>query len=250
MRLIKALAVAFATYSRFPVPRVAWTRENRRCALCFLPLVGAAVGGAVWFWLAVGGALPPLLRGAVAAALPPLLTGGIHMDGLLDTADALASWRTPQERLAILKDSRVGAGAVVTCALYLLLCAAVLGEASAADAPAIALCYVVSRCLSAGTSVLLPSARPGGMLDGFAADAPRGTVVGVCAATLAVCAALWAALLGWRAIWPLLAAGLCAIFYRRMALRDFGGVTGDLAGGLTQVVELCAQAAIVIGGAL
>lgn len=250
MRLISALTIAFSTYSRIPTPHAEWTEENRRYALCFLPLVGAVTGAAVGCGLLLCEALSlsPLLRGAVAAALPLLLTGGIHMDGFLDTADALASWRPPEKRLEILKDSRVGAGAVMACGVYLLLNAAVLGEADAACAPALALCYVVSRSMSAWTSVALKSARPGGMLDGFARVTSRRAVACVCAGALAICAAIWVALLGWRALWPLLAAGLCALCYSRMAYRNFGGVTGDLAGWLTQVSELCMLFAIVIGG--
>lgn len=250
MHILCAIAVAFATYSRLPVPRTDWTQENRRLALCFLPLVGCAVGGAVFLWFKLCGALSlsPLLRGAGAAALPLLLTGGIHMDGFLDTSDALASWRPPQQRLEILKDSRVGAGAVMACGTYLLLSAAVLGEVDAACAAALAPCYAASRALSAWTSVALPGARPGGMLDGFTRAAPRRAVSLAAAGTLALCGAAWAALLGLKAALPLLAAGGCALYYRRMALCDFGGVTGDLAGWLTQVSELCMLAAIVLGG--
>lgn len=81
-------------------------------------------------WLALCDALGfgALLRGAVGALLPILVTGGIHMDGFMDTSDALASWQSPEKRLEILKDSHVGAFAVLGCAGYLLLDAALLSE--------------------------------------------------------------------------------------------------------------------------
>ena len=252
MHIMSGLVIAFATYSRIPMPPVDWSEENRRCALYFLPLVGAVVGGAVWLWLILYDllALSPLLRGAGAAALPLLLTGGIHMDGFLDTSDALASWQPPERRLEILKDSRVGSGAVMACGVYLLLSAGVLGEAAVGDAPALALCFVASRAMSAWTSTVLRGARPGGMLDGFTRTARKRSMGIVCALVLAACAAVWIWLLGWRAVLPLLAAGGCALLYRQMAYRAFGGVTGDLAGWLTQVSELSLLAAIVIGGRL
>ncbi len=49
-----------------------------------------------------------MLRASVAVLIPVLVTGGIHLDGLLDTADALSSWQTRERRLEILKDSPRG----------------------------------------------------------------------------------------------------------------------------------------------
>lgn len=44
---------------------------------------------------------------------PGSVTGGIHLDGLLDTADALSSYKTKEEKLEILKDSHAGAFAII-----------------------------------------------------------------------------------------------------------------------------------------
>ncbi len=252
MRLIRGLVTAFSTYSRIPMPPVDWSEENRGCALYFLPLVGAAAGGVVWFWLFLCKMLEfsSLLQGTVAAALPVLFTGGIHMDGFLDASDALASWQPPAKRLEIMKDSHVGAGAVTACCLYLLLSAGVLGEASDGEAPALALCFVASRAAGVWTSVTWKTARPGGMLDHFTHTARKRTAVVVCASVLAACAVLWMFLLKWKGALPLLALGICVLVYRRMARRAFGGVTGDLAGWLIQVSELSMLAAVVIGGKL
>lgn len=118
MHVIRSLCIAFSTYSRIPVPQVAWTDENRKYSMCFFPLIGAVIGLLLWGWLALCDVLGfgALLRGAVGALLPILVTGGIHMDGFMDTSDALASWQPPEKRLEILKDSHVGAFAVLGCA--------------------------------------------------------------------------------------------------------------------------------------
>lgn len=50
---------------------------------------------------------------AVLILIPVLITGGIHLDGLLDTADALSSYKTKEEKLEILKDSHAGAFAII-----------------------------------------------------------------------------------------------------------------------------------------
>ena len=52
--------------------------------------------------------------------VPVFVTGGIHVDGLLDTSDALSSWQERSRRLEILKDSHAGAFAVITAAVYFI----------------------------------------------------------------------------------------------------------------------------------
>ena len=95
MNLLKNIAVAFSMYSKIPMPQFAWTKENMRYALCFFPLVGAAVGVCVWIWGQLSFRLPfgNLFVTGVFLLIPVIVTGGIHLDGLLDTSDALSSWQ-------------------------------------------------------------------------------------------------------------------------------------------------------------
>lgn len=252
MHVIRSLVIAFSTYSRIPMPQVAWSDENRRYAMCFFPLIGAVIGLALWGWLALCAALDigPLLQGAVGALLPLLVTGGIHMDGFMDTSDALASWQSKERRLEILKDSHAGAFAVMGCAGYLLLTAALLGEMAAEDAPMLPGVFVISRAMSAWALAALRSARPKGMLDSFAQAAHRRMVSICCGVYAALCASLWLLCGGWMTLACLLAAALCLACYRHMAYKHFGGVTGDLAGWFVQVTELALTAVIVLGGKL
>ena len=115
MRVIRSLCIAFSTYSRIPAPQVEWSDENRKYSMCFFPLIGAVIGLLLWgwLWLCEALAIGPVLKGAAGALLPVLVTGGIHMDGFMDTSDALASWQSRERRLEILKDSHVGAFAVL-----------------------------------------------------------------------------------------------------------------------------------------
>ena len=252
MRALNSFVIAFATYSRLPMPQVEWSDENRRFVMCFFPLIGAVIGLALGLWLLVCDvlAISGLLRGAVGAILPLLITGGIHMDGFMDTSDALASWQMPEKRLEILKDSHVGAFAVMACAGYLLAMAGLLGEAKAQDAPMLAMGFVVSRALSAYLMTVLRGARPNGMLDGFARTAQKRMVSLSSSAYGILALGVWAACGGWTALLCAAAAALCTAYYRRMAYRYFGGVTGDLAGWFLQVTELACTAAVIIGGKL
>ena len=90
------------------------------------------------------------------------------MDGFMDASDAMASWQTKERRLEILKDSHTGAFAVIGCAGYILLSAAVYGEIPVQTAPMLMGVFVISRALSALALAFFKSARPGGVTGDLA----------------------------------------------------------------------------------
>ena len=252
MPVIRSLLIAFSTYSRIPVPQVEWNEENRRYSMCFFPLVGLVTGLLMWGWLALcaGLKMGPFLQGAVAALLPLLITGGIHMDGYMDTTDALASWQSQEKRLEILKDSHTGAFAVMGCAGYLLLSAALYSEADPATGLRLAGVFVLSRALSAFALVRMRNARNRGMLDDISRVAEKRLVTLSGGVYALLCLVLWLATGVRTALLCVLAAVLCYLYYQHMSYKQFGGVTGDLAGWFLQVTELVLTAVIVIGGKL
>ena len=252
MPVIRSLLIAFSTYSRIPVPQVEWNEENRRYSMCFFPLVGLVTGLLVWGWLSLCACLKmgPFLQGAVAALLPLLITGGIHMDGYMDTTDALASWQPQEKRLEILKDSHTGAFAVMGCAGYLLLSAALYAEADPAAGLRLAGVFVLSRALSAFALVRMRNARNRGMLDDISRVAEKRLVTLSSGVYALLCLVLWLATGVRTALLCVAAAVLCYLYYQHMSYKQFGGVTGDLAGWFLQVTELVLTAVIVIGGKL
>lgn len=248
-----SLCAALSTYSKLPCPQVEFTDENRRYSLCFFPAVGLAIGAMMLLWLygCAAWGIGSVLQGAVGCLIPILITGGIHMDGFMDTMDARAAWQGKEKRLEILKDTHTGAFAVLGCAGYLLAHCGILSEAAPGPgAWAMALGFVLARAMSALNLLSLPSARRGGMADGFIrAAAPRG-VKGCLLATAAVSALGMAALGRWAGLAALALGGACWALFRRMAIRDFGGITGDLAGFFLQCFELCVAFGAVLGGKL
>ena len=134
--------------------------------------------------------------------------------------------------------------------LFLGLAAGLLSEASAKAGPMLAACFIASRSLSAWALAAFPSARPNGMLDGFARTANRRLVTLSSGAYLLACAAVWLVCGGLAGLICIGAAAACTLYYRRMTDRLFGGVTGDLAGWFIQVTELALIAAVVLGGML
>jgi len=115
MRIIKSFFIAFSMYSKIPMPQFQWKDEDMRYALCFFPWVGAVIGALwyLWKWFCDRFAVGTLCYAVVGTAIPLLVTGGFHVDGFLDTCDALHSYQPRDRKLEILKDSHIGAFAVI-----------------------------------------------------------------------------------------------------------------------------------------
>ena len=247
---LHALLGAFSTYSAIPMPPFRWDETVSRRMLWFFPAVGLACGGLLWWWSAFCTQLRigEVLFAAGASALPFLVTGGIHMDGFLDTVDALSSHRDREKKLEILKDPHCGAFAVLWCGVWLLSWFALLWELYRLGAvPLLAPGFVLSRALSGLLAVTLPNARRGGMLY-MSTERARGRAsVGVLGGTALLTAALWLLLCPLPALCAAALAAGTALAYRRMVLKCFGGVTGDTAGFFLQTCELAMALGVWVG---
>lgn len=250
MKLLGGLAIAFSMYSKIPVPQVEWTKERMKYAMCFFPLVGV-VQGILLYIFAWGTMKTGLLwlYAAGGAALPLVVNGGIHMDGFLDVVDARSSYGDREKKLAILKDPHTGAFAIIGCAVYMVLYLGLFAELPLKYVPAVGCVYVLTRGLSGLSVVWFPKAKNSGLAAAFSEGAQKRIVAVVMVLYLAVSmgALLWIA--GW--IWG----GLCALFsvfvygyYYRISVREFGGITGDLAGYFLQIGELVLLGVLVAGG--
>lgn len=258
MSLLRCCNLCFSMYSKLPTFRTRWDPEDMRYVLCFFPLVGLVQGLFLLLWLTLCRhfALSPVLQGALLAVLPLVYTGGIHMDGLCDTADALGSHQSRERMLEILKDSRCGAAALMTCGGYLVLHLG-LGAQLAPTVRAglcLALIPVLSRSLSGLCAACLPNARGGGLLFTFTSAQHTLRVRLVLGAAAAACAGCLLALDVTAGVWMLACSGAVLAYYISMSRRKFGGVTGDLAGFFLQLCEIAMLAGLcaaqLMGGAL
>lgn len=113
---------AFQFLSRLPVPvKINYTSSVFAASTVFYPVVGAVIGMIVAaFGGLLGPVFPELPLSVMMVALWIGCTGGLHLDGLMDTADGVLSHRDKQKMLEIMKDSRVGAMGVIVFSLVLL----------------------------------------------------------------------------------------------------------------------------------
>ncbi|MET3208759.1 UNVERIFIED_CONTAM: adenosylcobinamide-GDP ribazoletransferase [Paenibacillus sp. PvR008] len=124
----QAIAAAFQFLSRLPVKaELDFSPELLKRSASYYPLVGIVMGLIVSCFAALASlVLPPLPCAVLTLAVWVWLTGGLHLDGWMDAADALFSYRSRERMLEIMKDSRVGAMGVIACVLLLMLKASLL----------------------------------------------------------------------------------------------------------------------------
>ena len=246
--LFRSIAMAFSMFSIVPMPMVEWKKENMKYMLCALPLVGVVIGLAlcVWQgicrWLGVG----TLLYAVGMTLIPLALSGGIHLDGFCDTVDALSSHATPERKREILKDSHAGAFAIIFTAAYFLLYFALCAELPRAWLVILiaGIHHVFARAIGALAGVAFPGSGSTGMLASFREGADKKAAV-ILVMWCVLCAAGLIVLSPISGLFCTLAAVVLLLGLRVMSLKEFGGMSGDLAGYLITLSELVLLACFI-----
>ena len=239
---LTALMMAWGTYLAIPCPYKVWDDALRPWQIVCLPPVGLVVGG---IWALCAGIFAKLgftgfLAAAILAAVPFLVTGFFHLDGFLDCCDAILSRRDLAARQKILKDSRVGAFAVVSAVLLFLLSFAALADCSFSLIwRALLLIPVVTRYMAGVAVETFAPMQTSQYAGSFAAGktkTQRRILLGMYIAVMFV-VFLWlfskpscALAVAW--------AGLTTILACRLARRNLGGMSGDIAGFSITLGEL------------
>lgn len=190
----------------------------------------------------------PALAATIAVIALAVLTRGLHLDGLADTVDGLASHRPPEQALAVMKDGPVGA--LGAAALVLLLLTDVLALAVSTlghhGTQALLMGVVTSRLAMVwACTPNVPAARADGMGALVAGTVSRATAMGWTLVTVvaAGCYGRFDTDIGSnhgavRAVLAVLLSLAIAWALRRHVVRRLGGITGDVLGALCEVAFL------------
>ena len=237
--------LALSTLSRLPTPHLEGVtpRELVNSARWY-PLVGALLGALIGLpaQLAAEAGAPAGLVAVGALIASALLTGGLHEDGLADSADGLGGGRDKAHALEIMRDSRIGSYG----ALALLLVVGLRIEALRAMDPSrlaagVVVVFVLSRLAALGLMATLPPARaddPRLAAQLIRETGPRHLIGGMLLAGLCLLPVADPALL--------VVLGLClvgATLLRATFRHKLDGLTGDLIGAGTLLIEALAMAA-------
>lgn len=213
----------------------------------WFPAVGLLIGAALatlevsWRWILTGGspggtmpATASVLLGAVVATVLVVLTRALHLDGFMDTCDALLGGSNPDHRLRILKDPHVGAFAVVGVGCLLLAKTAAISALPWQSRP---WTLILVPCLSRGVMLLVMESFPyvggAGLAGRILSNRGRGQMV--FGLTVTVVAGL--ALVGPWSLAMFALAALLGWSVGAWATRLLGGVTGDVYGAVNELVE-------------
>ena len=205
-------------------------------ARAYFPLVGLALGGLLaGLDFAAREALPPLVVGALLVVALLVLTRAIHTEGFLDSCDGLFGGHSPEKRLEILRDTHVGAFAVIGCAALLLLKWTLLSDIPGDIRAGL---LIVFPCLSRfgmlSTMAAFRYARKQGLGTAFQAGAKRWHVV----FGLATAGVAGGALLGMGGLVLLGAAIVVSLGLGRWISGMLGGMTGDTYGAVNELAEV------------
>ncbi|MEM6275814.1 MAG: adenosylcobinamide-GDP ribazoletransferase [Pseudomonadota bacterium] len=230
-------AIGFLT--RLPV-RVdgAWAATRGARVAWAYPLAGAVIGillcAVGWISLGTGASF----AAALVLAVSVIVTGGLHEDGLADSADGLWGGWTPERRLEIMKDSRIGAYGVMALVLTLLLRWLGISAALGADAWWALIALPAMSRAAMVPIMALPHARPGGV-SATVGRPPAPTIL------IAVAIGVVAVLpLGTVAFWIFIAALILATAAAVIAMAKIRGQTGDILGATQQLTEIAGWAVL------
>ncbi|GAA3849891.1 adenosylcobinamide-GDP ribazoletransferase [Streptomyces lacrimifluminis] len=251
------LRFAFGTLTVLPVPVTRWDRDAARGGMLCAPVAGLVVGvcaagvGLLLLFLGAGA----LLAAVATAAVPAVLTRGLHLDGLADTADGLGSGKPAEEALRVMKQSDIGPFGVLALLFVLLAQVAALAQAYGDSWARGAFAAVVSATaarlaltLAARTGV--PPARPEGLGAAVAGTVPVRSALLV-AVLVTIAAAGFGAFFGAfdsvRTAFAVIVACAAAERLLQHCTRRFGGVTGDVFGGLAETAATTALVVLSLG---
>jgi len=252
MRLFKSLIACFSTYSRIPMPVINLDSEDMKYALIFFPVIGAVIGALEYGLFIVSEliVLPKIFRVLLMIVIPVIITGGIHVDGFMDTEDALSSYGDKEKKLAIMKDPHPGAFAIIKLLVYGILFFAFSYLINEKSILYYCYCFVVARALSGISVVTITNAKADGMLH----DIKKNTHGKIVLFVLCTIYALVLIILFQKSIIiaPIMLVVSVAgyFFYKKKMIKEFGGITGDTSGYYMCIMELVLIIISSIGGYL
>jgi adenosylcobinamide-GDP ribazoletransferase len=234
--VVKDILACIGFYTRLPLSaEVSSFAAAQWAASLAGAVVGFLSGGALLAALWAG--VPAPAAAAVALGAAMLATGALHEDGLADVADGFGGGRSREEKLLIMRDSRVGSYGVLALIVTALLRWAALTALAVAGGraalPALVAAHAASRALIPLFMMRVPPARADGLSAGI------GRVEGGTAFAALAIGGLFLIVVG--PVFALVSAALLALWFwalERLCRRQIGGQTGDVLGALQQGGEI------------
>jgi len=233
-----SIIITFSFFTIIPLPMVNWTSKRMRFLPLLMPFVGLGIG---LLGYGIYSLLINLAVSAVAMVLFYLvITGGLHMDGLMDTADAYFSRQTKEKKMEIMKDSRVGAFAVMALVCLLLIKISLFYEifrAGGGTGILLIMIPILSRTVQALMLCHFPFAKEDGLAVMYSQATGQKTSL-LLTIYFVLTSGIIYLLFNMTAL--LLPLGLLTftVYYYFSVKKNFGGITGDIVGTYVELAEV------------
>lgn len=248
--MIKSILIAFSMFSKIKMPQFVWEEKNYNCILMGFPFVGLAIAGIMSIIIKICIILEfsRLFTAIISLLIPIFLTGGIHLDGFIDTFDALSSNQKRSKKIEILSDPHIGAFAIIAYVTYILMNLAVFYELSLEN-DTILMFFIIfsnSRSISAITLLCCKKSKNDGLANTFTVQnvKSKNLIFNVCFMVISIIFAFYINYL--YAIALILSNTTVTFWWLKKIVTEFGGTTGDLQGFLLQMLEILMFFSIVL----
>jgi adenosylcobinamide-GDP ribazoletransferase len=235
------LLAALQFLTLWPIKR-GFTSQEIGHSSAYFPVIGLLLGSILMgLNYLLNFLLPPALVKILLLGALVLMSGGLHLDGLADTLDGMAGHRTPERRLEIMRDSRIGGFGAMGLVLFLLIEYVALNSVQAKWLPfALLLAPVLSRWAVVNALFAYPYARPDGLGKAFkeAVNWQQFWIATLIATAVAVGLFRLAGLVVMAFTW--LVFTLTALYFRR----QIKGLTGDTYGAINEIAFIGALVAM------
>ncbi|MEP2943220.1 MAG: adenosylcobinamide-GDP ribazoletransferase [Hyphomicrobiales bacterium] len=244
--LFKDLTVCVQFLSRFPIPEILANHDKpdfKRSSRMF-PVAGFLIAIPAISAMVLLGLLnvPPMAVAAVTIAIQLAVTGALHEDGLADCADGFGGGRTREDKLTIMKDSRVGAFGVAASIMALILRFALLTALIEVSLLAGILAYLASQMLSRAVQVYfwqsLPLARQDGLAASFGQPDERAMTWALATGIISALTLTFFAFPALSVFIGMVIVIIALIAFRTLCIKQINGQTGDTIGAIQIITEI------------
>jgi len=242
-----SIIAAFQFLTIFPaIIRRMFTSQEMGRSVAWFPLVGLVLGVSLYGINCLSQLIfPTNVSAALTLFAWVVFTRAFHLDGFMDTCDGLFGGFTPERRMEIMKDSRVGVFGVAGGVLVLLtqyaalasLDASPFGDDAASLSTGLLPALVLATTLGRWVSPLVIYAFPYAREDGLGIEMKRNVRLNeVLLATLITGIVSWF-MFSWIGLALMLGAAVITFLIALYTMRLLPGLTGDIYGTVTTIVE-------------
>ncbi|HCW53586.1 MAG TPA: adenosylcobinamide-GDP ribazoletransferase [Clostridium sp.] len=237
----KSFIMALSMFTIIPTPYIEWDDEGVKNMMKFYPLVGLIIGGiwsVIYYFITLFNC-SLILKSAIVMMVPFVITGMLHLDGFMDVCDAILSRRDKAEKLRILKDSTIGAFAVVSILMLFFIQFGCVYSILAKNISVYVflLLPVISRTLVCFFLVSIVTIKESSLGTYFKKGTGMADKV-LMAIIFAICTVASYFILGYEGVLSALfiTIGVSLSVYK--CIREFGGISGDVSGCALVIGEL------------